>query len=445
MRFANFCIWLLLIALAVPNTVSAVVLKAGDGTGNESAPVDDPGFANAGRVGAGTGIYLGNRWVLTANHVGARSITFGGETFEPIPGESIQIGNPQDRGLSANTDMLLFRIAEEPELPELRIGCRQPRSGEQLVLMGHGRDRDTEISAWDVQVGPGPQDDVWTPTASTAVASEVGFRTQSTRTLRWGLAPVRQSNRPIITGNGDVISIETTFPRFGTSPNLSRAATGDSGGPVFHKNGDFWELIGMIHGVTPTKENQPGGSATVLLGTSTFSANLLTYEDELRAVADFGPAPSDFNADGNIDATDIDRIFAAFSEGDHNCNYDLSGNGIVTRADIDLVLNEAGTLPGDANVDGMVSFPDFLILARSFGDEDTGWGGGDFDGDGSTNFGDFISLSSAFGDSFSQVVPAPTTPANIAAVPEPSTAWLMAVGVGLCLANRRVLWGRVPM
>jgi len=429
---------LLLIAFGAGSTASAVVLKAGDGSGNESAPDDDPGFANAGRVGVGSGIYLGNRWVLTANHVGARSITFGSQTFEPVPGESTRIRNPAGSGLSPSTDMILFRLTEEPELPDLRIGCRTPRSGEQLVLVGHGRNRDEAISAWDVQVGPGPRDDVWTPTANTAVADQVGFRTESARILRWGLAPLRNATKAVNTQrNGQVISIETTFPRLGSRPHLSRAVTGDSGGPVFHKNGDFWELVGMIHGVTPNKENQPGGSATVLLGTSTFSANLLSYEDELRAVAAFGPARSDFNADGDIDATDIDRIFAAVNDRDHNCNYDLSGNGIVTRVDIDLVLNDAGTLPGDANLDGKISFPDFLILARSFGDEDTGWGGADFDGDGSTNFGDFISLSNAFGDTFSDVVPSPTTPADIASVPEPNGAWLTIVGV--CLAS---VWRR---
>ena len=435
---------LLCIALTSFGTVEGVVIKTGNGSGNNSAPEDDPGFANVGRVGVGSGIYLGNRWVLTANHVGARSITFGGETFDPVPGESTRVSNPLGRGISASTDMVLYRISEEPDLPDLRIGCRAPRIGDQLLLMGHGRDRVAQLSAWDVQTGLGNNDDVWTPTTNLPAADQVGFGTESNRTLRWGFAPVTRTNTAVRTAsNGEVISIETTFDDFGDGgpfpglanvEDLSRAVSGDSGGPAFRKNGDFWELVGMMHGVTPPRENQPGGTSTVLFGTVTYIADLLVYEGAIRAVAEFGPAPGDFNNDGEIDATDIDRIFSAFENQDHNCNYDLSGNGLVTRADIDLLLNEAGTILGDADLDGTIGFTDFLLLARSFGEEDRGWGGGDFDGDGSTNFGDFIQLSSSFGDSFEGVEQS----AAITAVPEPDGFSLVLLAVFIGLARFRV-------
>jgi len=442
MHSLKFYIGLLLcLVMGLGGNAEGVIIKSGNGSGNDSAPEDDPGFANAGLVGVGTGIYLGNRWVLTANHVGARSITFGGEAFEPVPGEATRIGNPLGRGLSPETDMLLFRISEEPDLPALRIGCRAPTIGDQLVLIGHGRDRAAELSAWDVQTRLGFNNDVWTPTTNVASADEVGFRTQSNRTLRWGVAPVTRVNAAVKTArNGQVISTETTFDEFNDTAvfpglsnidDLSRAVTGDSGGPVFRKNGDFWELVGMIHGVTPPKENQPGGTATVLFGTATFIADLLAYEDQLREIADFGPDPGDFNGDGVVDATDIDRIFATVENRDHNCNYDLSGNGIVTRSDIGLLLEEAGTIPGDANVDGEVGFPDFLLLARSFGEENTGWGRGDFDGDGSTNFGDFTALSSAFGDSFGD-----SELTETASVPEPDGLRLGLLAAFFVLAIR---------
>ena len=44
----------------------AVIIEAGDGTGNVTAPPDDPGWANLGNRGGTTGVYLGRRWVLTA-------------------------------------------------------------------------------------------------------------------------------------------------------------------------------------------------------------------------------------------------------------------------------------------------------------------------------------------------------------------------------------------
>lgn len=442
------CAWLCVFVgciLATP-VVQAVVIKSGNGSGNTTAPEDDPGFANVGRIGVGSGIYLGNRWVLTANHVGARSITFGAETFEHIPEESVRLKNPLGRGLTPDTDLLLLRLADAPDLPDLRIGCRNPRLGDQLVLMGHGRDRSAQLSAWDVRQSSGIRDDVWTPTTNVVSADEVGFRTQSSRSLRWGMAPVTRTSAQVKTAtNGDVISIETTFDEFSNTSafpglsdieDLSRAVTGDSGGPVFRKNGDFWELVGMIHGVTPPKENQPGGTATVLFGTVTFIADLIAYEDQIRDVADFGPEPGDFNGNGEIDAHDIDRIFAAAENRDHNCNYDFTDNGLVTRADIDALLVSAQTLPGDANLDGTIGFPDFLLLARSFGEDGAGWGGGDFDGDGSTTFGDFILMSNSFGESFASNTSS-RRGRSAAAVPEPNASQMTVVLTALLFAYTR--------
>ena len=62
----------------------AAVIAAGDGTGNTTAPADDPGWDSVGHAGGLAGVYLGDRWVLTANHVGERAITFGGITYQPV-------------------------------------------------------------------------------------------------------------------------------------------------------------------------------------------------------------------------------------------------------------------------------------------------------------------------------------------------------------------------
>ena len=51
-----------------------MIIASGDGTGNTTAPADDPGFAHVGNRGGLTGVYLGRRWVLTANHVGEGDI-----------------------------------------------------------------------------------------------------------------------------------------------------------------------------------------------------------------------------------------------------------------------------------------------------------------------------------------------------------------------------------
>lgn len=429
LRFRTLRVVAILLAswLLFSADVNAVVIDVGDGSGNTTAPDDDPGFANAGLRGVGTAIYLGNRWVLTANHVGAGPVTFGDEVFTHIPDEVHRLKNPN----SSQTDMLLMRLEEEPDLPSLRLGCKNLSLFTEVVLVGAGRDRNEELSFWSVDENPGNSDDVWTAVATAEDADVLGFRTESSRTIRWGTAIVTNSNIDVKSANdGNVLSFQTTFDTFDETSlqeslnveNLGQAVTGDSGGPVFLKNGDFWELAGMIHGVTPPRENQPGGSGTVLFGNSTFAANIIKYRDEILAIADLGIPTGDFDGNGAIDAGDIDQLHAAVDNSDNNCHYDLSGNGVVTAFDVSALLAEAGTLAGDVDLDGKVAFADFLILARAFGDSGLGWAGGDFDGDGSTNFGDFIALSNAFGDEAS------VSTATVSSVPEPSTALFALIG-----------------
>ena len=73
----------------------AVIIETGDGTGNVHRP---PPMIRAGRTserGAGTtAVYLGRRWVLTANHVGVGDVIFEGQTYSPVPGSKARFENP---------------------------------------------------------------------------------------------------------------------------------------------------------------------------------------------------------------------------------------------------------------------------------------------------------------------------------------------------------------
>ena len=71
----------------------AVIIDSGDGTGNTSAPADDPGWAHVGNRGGLTAIYLGNGWVLTANHVGIGDVTFDGILYPAVADSYIRLEN----------------------------------------------------------------------------------------------------------------------------------------------------------------------------------------------------------------------------------------------------------------------------------------------------------------------------------------------------------------
>ncbi len=83
----------------------------------------------------------------------------------------------------------------------------------------------------------------------------------------------------------------------------------------------------------------------------------------------------------------------------NDADFDLTGDGSVDSNDLSAWLFEAGEtnlgsgrsyLLGDANLDGTVDGPDFLIWNDNKFTTGRSWCGGDFDADGVTNGADFL-------------------------------------------------------
>ena len=148
---------------------------------------------------------------------------------------------------------------------------------------------------------------------------------------------------------------------------------------------------------------------------------LSTFFGELYKVELSPRSLGDTNEDGTVDVRDIDELCdtVASRRRRYIPTFEMDGDGQISYSDVEAFLREVGSVVGDANLDGMVDFGDFLSLSASFGKEGT-WSNGDFTCDGSVDFSDFLSLSGKFGTA---------SPRASHSVPEPSTFWLASIAI----------------
>jgi len=275
--------------IALAQTAPGVVVLSGDI--NNTAPAGQPYFGNIGIVGGGSGIYLGDGWVISAAHVAGSlpaSVTFGGVSYATAAGTFHHINNPTGSGLSTLTDIVVFRLGTNPGLPSLSIASSSPTVGDSVTMIGNGRTQESTPTYWHVDTLPGTSDDVWTELSypDPNINAE-GFLTTGTKEIRWGENALDSVNETIAYGFGDVRSIFTSFD-LGESSQEAQAVSGDSGGAVLHHDGTGWVLSGMMVAVG-TLENQPGGSTSAVIGDITASADLSFYRNEILAII---PEPS---------------------------------------------------------------------------------------------------------------------------------------------------------
>ena len=146
--------------------------------------------------------------------------------------------------------------------------------------------------------------------------------------------------------------------------------------------------------------------------------------------------PGDFNADGRLDAADIDELSVVVREGSHPERFDVTDDDLVNNDDRAMWVHELKhTYFGDANLDGEFNTGDFVQVFEA-GKYETqqyaGWAEGDWNGDGVFDTGDFVI---AFEDGgYERGLPVHTV-----VVPEPSSVLLVIAGfVGVAIYQLRL-------
>lgn len=156
----------------------------------------------------------------------------------------------------------------------------------------------------------------------------------------------------------------------------------------------------------------------------------LTITNSSGDALNLGDASVDWDTDTNTATWDltsvdfpVDEYTVSLSEGsivgDSAAGFDGDGDGEIGG---DFVTTEVVTFGGDADLNFIVEFADFLTLSRNFNATDATWSDGDFDGNQSVDFADFLELSRNFGKerlvaSSAQVATDPSTDAEEPASP----------------------------
>lgn len=220
--------------------------SSGWGAGNTNG-----GWNYVGQVGdstQGSGVYLGNGWVITAGHVGAWNFTLGTNTYATT-GYSYTNFTYNYLGTTEYADLNLFRISTlsttgNSLLPtnNLSLVPAYTSSGNTLVMIGYG----------DASVG---------------------------RQKSWGINTVTANNLLVPLGGTSYSSVDfqTAYgpSGYGTT-NTAVLVTGDSGGGDFAYGGGNWYLVGLNEAVS---------------GNNSYFVNLGYYSTQIEAVMSSVPEP----------------------------------------------------------------------------------------------------------------------------------------------------------
>jgi len=244
------------------STASALVHT--DGSPNIAPPLGLSVYDNVGRIGAGSGVYIGHGYVLTATHV-------AGSSFN-LDGASLGIAKVKTFVRTSNnyaSDVSLYRLTEPTALSHLSpiaLAETTPARGSDVVLVGTG-------------------------------ITNAGSRDKS-----WAMNQIASNNYDTLVAGNHLEGMKLIYNDL---PNEGQAASGDSGGAVFRFVDGQYVLAGLMHAVG---DGNFDGDYTDF-GDTTVISDLSKYTGQL----------ADFMVDGSHPAVPEPASFALLAFGAIAC------------------------------------------------------------------------------------------------------------------------------
>ena len=322
-----------LVACLAATPASAVLIVTGDGTGNTTPPPNDPGWSHVGGVNGLTGVYVGDAWVLTANHVGTGPLSLGGVAYPVVANSTVRL----EHTAGVFTDLRLYRLVSDPGLTTLPIASVSPPLGSEALLIGRGRDRGAPYV-----FGP-----------------YTGWSWGGAYTKRWGTNNVSQTAFDLILGGAPLRALGFSFNNVGGTESI--ATVGDSGGSAFVDD----ELAGILVAIWSFGGQAP---ATSVYGNGTYVADLSYYRDQILAVTAERACSDglDDDGDGLVDLADAgcygpDDPFETNAIVPCDDGFDSDGDGLIDWPDDPGCHNVMSLMEDPACDDGLDNDGDLLV------------------------------------------------------------------------------------
>ncbi len=217
---------------ALSHTSHAIILfgATDGGVAPSGLPLD-----SVGQLPGGTGIHLGNGYVLTAAHVNPiSSITFDGSTFFNHDGQTpVQIGN---------TDLKVFRLATTPTVAAVSLYTGNSELLESGTLVGTGIGRDSTAVGTTVVPWGSTREKRFGTNTPTGLVDDFSYSVYTFDAIQTTLG----SDAGLPPGTGDFEAATVDL---------------DSGSALFQNFGGNWFLTGVTSVVT-----QRSGARTSTFG-----------------------------------------------------------------------------------------------------------------------------------------------------------------------------------
>jgi len=234
-----------------------------------------PYWEHVGMVGLGSGVYLGDGYVLTSAHVGCHPFRLANGTYYRPDYKTWRILTNSDGGES---DLAVFRV---------KIG--EGDSGLSKLGKLPIRENGNELQGPLVMIGTGYTES--RPPKKVGADVILGYQINSHRAKRWGVNFLDKFLDKLVKTAGGY-KTHCFVSNFDRKEGEAQAADGDSGGATFAYNHVLgrWELVGCIIAASQLQSYVPFGARTYLGDLGAYRKQLPGVEDvELPAAPDVMP------------------------------------------------------------------------------------------------------------------------------------------------------------